>query len=194
MAWLAPAVTTAPAAEPITVAEARKQCNLAVDDASYDAELTINIETARRHVEDITGLKLINQTVSLKCACFADLERLPTAPISAVASVKYLDGAGAEQTLDAAVYETCLAELEPEVRLKVSQSWPAVRMVKDAVRLVATAGYGAGGANVPAPIRLAMLQMIADWFRNREDSSSERLEHIPNGARSLLEPYKLTRA
>lgn len=192
MSWLSPAVTTPPSDEPVSVEEARAQCSIAADDDTFDLELGIYVQAAREQVEAYTGLKIMAQTVSLKASCFGDLERLPTAPIASIASVKYLDTDGAEQTLDAAVYEDHLeAELQPEVRLKVNQTWPVIRQVSDAVRVSAVAGY-ANAAAVPAALKLAMLLMVGDWFANREDTTPGRLERMPNGAATLLENFRLT--
>lgn len=192
MSWLSPAVTTPPSDEPVSVEEARAQCSIAADDDTFDLELGIYVQAAREHAEAYTGLKIMAQTVSLKASCFSDLERLPTAPIASIASVKYLDTDGAEQTLDAAVYEDHLeAELQPEVRLKVNQTWPVIRQVSDAVRVSAVAGY-ANAAAVPAALKLAILLMVGDWFANREDTTPGRLERMPNGAATLLENFRLT--
>lgn len=192
MTWQSPIVTAEPAVEPVSIEEARAHLNIAEGDDTFDTELNIYIKAARGHVENHCGIKLINQTVSLKASSWCDLERLPVAPVTAIASVKYLDTDGAEQTLDSAVYETNLeAPLQPEVRLKVNQTWPAIRCVRDAIRLVGTAGYGAAAAAVPEPIRQALLLMIGDWFRNREDSTAERLTELPRGAAALLADYRL---
>lgn len=190
MTWLPVSVTTPPAAEPVSLAEARAHLNIAEGDEAYDTELGIYIAAARGTIENECGIRLVTQTVLLRCSSFCDFERLPTAPISAITSVKYLDSDGAEQTLAASVYESVLAGLEPEVRLKINQTWPTIRPVRDAVRIVAIAGYGAAAA-VPEPIKQAMLLMIGDWFRNREDSSAERLAELPLGAARLLVNYRI---
>lgn len=178
MAWLPPVVTVEPASEPVTLTEARNQCR--VDGSDSDADLTIYIKAARTFVEEYTGTKLVSQTVVLRCSSFDDLSDLPTAPLSAISSVKYLDTTGAEQTLSTDVYEAVLVGLEPHVRLKINQSWPSVREASDAIRVTATAGY----STVPEPIRAAMLLMISSW------NDSRSVGPVPEGAVALLTNYR----
>lgn len=190
MSWLPSVVTAAPGVEPISTAEAKAQ--LGIDGADFDALLAIYIKAARQHVESYTGLALITQTRLLRASAFADLARLPAAPIASVASVEYLDTDGAEQTLPADVYEAVLVGLEPEVRLKVGQSWPVGRAVRDAIRVSAVCGFGATGAAVPEPIRLAMLLLAGDFLANREDTNVGNIvTPMPNGVRTLLTDYRL---
>lgn len=188
MPWLPAEVTVAPAAEPVSIAEARKQAAIADGDITYDTELTIYIKAAREHVEKLTGTKLITQTVVLRADNFSALCRLPVVPLQAVTSIKYLDAADVEQTVDPAVYEPVLVGRRPFVRLKSGQAWPPARCVRDAVRVTVTAGYGAAAA-VPAPVKQALLLLIGAWFRDREDSSQGQTLPIPNGAQALLANY-----
>lgn len=164
MSWLPTIVTSQPSVEPVLIADARSQVRLASGDTSFDDKLNALITAARSYVEQYTGTKLINQTVSLRCSSWSDLEHLPTAPVSAVDSLKYLDVNGVEQTLDPAVYEEVLTGLSGEIRLAFNQSWPPSRVASDAIRIVATAGYGTAGTDVPASLNHAMLRLIEQWF------------------------------
>lgn len=185
MAWLPVTVTVPPAEEPIAIAEARAQCH--VDDGEFDTELAIYIGAARERVEMETGTKLVDQTVVMRCSCFRDLESLATAPVSAIASIKYLDREGVEQTLSPEVYEPVLVGLEPSVRLKPGQAWPDTLNAADAIRIEATAGYGADAAAVPNAARYAMLLLIEDANRNRGDTNVGGIvSPMPNGVAALL--------
>jgi hypothetical protein len=55
---------------------------------------------------------------------FCDLLDLPVAPVISVTSVKYLDTDGVEQTLASSVYELVNTGLEPQIRLKINQTFP----------------------------------------------------------------------
>jgi hypothetical protein len=72
------------------------------------------------------------------------------------------------------------AGLEPHIRPKLNQSWPAIRCASDAVRVTAVCGYEA----VPDPIRHAMLLMISSWFDSRD------VGPVPDGAMALLSNYR----
>ncbi len=178
MGWLPSVVTVAPASEPVTLVEAKTYCR--VEGSDSDAELNTMIAAARAFVEDYCGIKLVSQTVVLRCSSFCDLIDLPVAPVISVSSITYLDSAGAEQTLPTDVYEAVLVGLEPHIRLKVGQSWPAVRCASDAIRVTVVAGYAA----LPAPIKHAMLLMLSDWFDNRAVGS------FPDGAKALLSNHR----
>lgn len=178
MSWLPPVVTVAPASEPVSSAEAKAQCR--VDGTDEDAAIAIYIASAREFVEVYTGTKLESQTVVMRASCFDDLWHLPVAPLSSVTGITYLDTAGTEQTLSTDVYETVLIGLEPHIRLKVDQTWPAIRDATDAIRVTAVAGY----ASLPAPIKHAMLLMISSWFDSRS------VGPVPDGAIALLTNYR----
>jgi uncharacterized phiE125 gp8 family phage protein len=178
MSWLPPVVTVAPATEPLELEDAKTHCR--VDGGDSDSELGSMIAAARGFVEDYCGIKLVSQTVVLRCSSFCDFIDLPIAPISSVTSITYLDSSGVEQTLSTDVYETVLTDLEPTIRLKFNQSWPSVREASDAIRVTVSAGY----ASLPAPIHHAMLLMIGQWFDSRA------VGELSEGAKSLLSNYR----
>lgn len=178
MSWLPPVVTVAPASEPLTLAQAKAHCR--VDGSDSDTELNSMIVAARSFVEDYCGIKLVAQTVVLRCSSFCDFIDLPIAPVASIASITYLDSAGAEQTLSTDIYESVLTDLEPIIRLKINQSWPSVREAADAIRVTVSAGY----ASLPAPIHHAMLLLIGSWFDSRA------VGELPEGAKALLSNYR----
>jgi uncharacterized phiE125 gp8 family phage protein len=193
MSWLPTVVTVQPTSEPVSLAEARSQCR--IDGSDSDGDLNRYIIAARTLVEEYTGTKLVSQTVLMQASRFCDLIDLPMAPIISVSSVKYLDTAGAEQTLDTSVYELVNTGLEPQIRLKINQVWPSVRQcVSDAVRVTAIAGY----STVPESIRAAMLMLIAQWNDERSSISSVRqsvtsdggVPTLPNTVDALLANYR----
>lgn len=174
MSWLPTVVTVAPASEPVTAADVKLQSR--IDDTASDDLLAIYIAAARGFVESYTGTRLVSQTVLMQGACFADLAALPAAPLISVSSVKYLDTDGAEQTLSTDVYEVITTGLSPAIRLKVNQTWPAIRDASDGVRVTAVCGY----SEVPPEIKSALLLMVSKWFDDRTVGS------VPDGALSLL--------
>jgi uncharacterized phiE125 gp8 family phage protein len=192
MSWLPTVVTVVPASEPVSLAEARSQCR--IDGTDSDGDLNRYIIAARTLIEEYTGTKLVSQTVLMQASGFGDLIDLPTAPILSVSSVKYLDTAGVEQTLDTSVYELVNTGLDPQIRLKINQTWPSVRPVSDAVRITATVGY----STVPESIRAAMLMLIAQWNDERSSISSVRqsvtsdgsVPTLPNTVDALLANYR----
>lgn len=178
MSWLPVMVTVEPASEPVTVAEAKSQAR--IDGSAEDSLIGDYITAARQLVEQYTGTRLVSQTVEFRGSGFADMAALPVAPVSSVTSVKYLDSAGAEQTLSTDVYELVATGLNPFIRLKVGQSWPSPRTVPDTVRVVVVAGYTA----VPDAIRHAIMLTVAKWVDDRSGGS------LSDGVMALLENYR----
>jgi uncharacterized phiE125 gp8 family phage protein len=187
--WLPTEVIEPPTEEPVSIEEARSQCSIEEGCTDYDADLTVYLKAARAHAEEITGTALMDQTVLMRASCFSDLGQLPCAPLQSIDSITYLDEAGDEQILGVDVYEPVLVGMRPFIRLKSGQAFPCAWRVRDAIRVTAPAGYGTA-ASIPDDVKLAMLLMIAEWFKEREMSGAADTERVPNAAISLLKPHR----
>jgi len=75
----------------------------------------------------------------------------------------------------------------PGGRLIFASPHPGLRAV-NACSIAFTAGYGVG-ADVPAPIKSAILQTIAWLYEHRGGDAAP----VPDGALALLAPYRVTR-
>lgn len=182
-------LTTAPATEPVSLADAKLHCR--VDDSADDALLTALIVAARRQAESQTGRALITQSWretldSFPVAAIA----LHNPPLVSVQSVKYIDTAGVQQTLDSGAYQVHTTGLVGLVAPAYDTEWPDTREQIDAVEIVFTAGYG-NAAAVPQEIKQWMLLQIGHWHAHRE-SAGERLEPLPY-VDFLLDAYRVTR-
>jgi uncharacterized phiE125 gp8 family phage protein len=70
--------------------------------------------------------------------------------------------------------------------------WPATADRPDAVRVTMTAGYG-GPADVPAPLRAAILLMTGDLYRFRESVAvGAAVAELPvsTSVGALIAPYR----
>ena len=178
--WYPATVSTAISAEPVTVDEAKKR--LHIDGIDDDADLLTIISQARAHLEQRTGTRLAPQGLTVKCDCFDDLARLPTAPITAVASISYIDTAGNAQTLSNTVYELRADGLEAAIVLKYGQQWPGIQS-GSRITIVLTAGY----TELPPDLKGALLLLVGHWYENREASISSVMEiPIPIGVDDLV--------
>lgn len=156
-----PATVAAPTTEPVTLAQAKAQAR--VDGSDEDAGIIAAIAAARAHIEKACGVRFASRSgVVMKCDGFADLARLPEAPVSAIASITYLDTAGASQTLSTDVYELRADGIEAAVVLKYNQTWPAIQP-GSRITVTATVGYAA----TPEDITLAMLMLVSQYYDNR---------------------------
>lgn len=73
----------------------------------------------------------------------------------------------------------------------LSSLWPTVLYVPGSVQIHYTAGYGADGTNVPAAVKIAMLQCIANWYENREAAQIGVWTELPNHCKMLLYSLKI---
>lgn len=156
-----PASVAAPSPEPLSLEQAKAQ--LRVDGSEEDALISQLIAAARSHVENACGARFAPRSgVVLKCDAFADMERLPEAPVASVASITYTDTAGATQTLASSVYELRADGVEAAIVLKPDQHWPAIQ---PGSRITVTAAIGYQVP--PAEVQLAMAMLTAHFYDNR---------------------------
>jgi len=181
--WYPATVTSAPASEPVTLTEAKLQTR--VESSDEDTYLTGLIKAARAHVESMCGIRIITQTVTVKCDLFEDFAHFPVAPVSSVSSVAYVDTAGAAQTLSSNVYEVRNDGLTCGIVLKYGQSWPSIQ---DGSRITVTAIAGASAA--PEEIKQAILLLIAHWFLNREAVGPSDMAPVPMAVDALLANWR----
>jgi uncharacterized phiE125 gp8 family phage protein len=172
---MATRLITPPAAEPVTLAEAKE--HLRVDFSQDDALISALIEASRIYCEQFTARVFITQTWELVIDKFPANEiMIPFPPLQLVTSIKYDNGAGVEQVLGAAQYEVDDAS-QPGWVVPVTTGWPAsIWEGINSVRIRYVAGYAPGtdspidlAANVPQSIKSAILLHVAQLYEQRED-------------------------
>lgn len=133
-----------------------------------DPEVRSHITAARQLIE-ADGLALVTQTWDYTRDGFPsddDVIRLPRRPVASVSSVKYIDTAGAEQTMPVADYIVDTGKIYGEIALAYDKTWPLTRDQKNAVTVRFISGYGTPAA-VPEPIKSAMKLILGDLHANR---------------------------
>lgn len=183
--------TVAPAAEPLTLDEAKAHLN--VDSDHEDALITSLIVAARRHAEAKTNRVLITQTwrqdLDAFAACQIELARVK---VASVTSVTYLDPDGARQTLDAGLYglygDDSTAWIQPAYGL----TWPSCRVWPGSVQITFVAGYG-NAAAVPQEIKQWMLLQVGALYAQREGlAAGGPVTEVPRAAwEALLDAYRV---
>lgn len=202
--WYPATIKSTPAvSEPVTAEAARRQCGLALDDASHDAQLNLLIAAARAQIEKYCGIRLPAQTVIVPCDSFTDLSRVPVAPAQEVVAIHYVDGEGQEQTVDRAVYRLRPDGLRPSIAVVHGKHWPSTQ-AGSRVEVEMIAGYDI----LPNDLQAALLLMVgaqfsfarADLLKRREDVDGvgstqwggivEVNQAIKSTVETLLENYR----
>lgn len=161
------ATVTAPASEPITLAQAKAHCRVDTAITTDDDEFSnVWIPAARQEVEGYTGRALISQTLKMTLDAFpCDGEiRLPVAPVTSISAAKYIAADGTLTTISSSDYQ--LDETSSPARLWPSYDagyWPTPRDVMKAVQIDFVVGY-ANAAAVPAILRAAVLMLIRAYY------------------------------
>lgn len=186
------AVTTAPAAEPVSITDAKLHLRTVTGDTSEDYALIYPLITAaREYCENITGRALALQTVKAYPESWG-LWRLPRPPFLTITSIKYYDIDDVEYTLDAADYQVDAVDGLVSILEEPSAELRALNPI--------TVEYAAGYTTCPMAVRQAMLLLIGHWYQNREAVSADAARAMRVGTASrevdisvarLLSHYKV---
>lgn len=191
---------TAPADEPVTLAEAKS--HLRLEHALDDAAVTAAITAARQWVEEVCWRGLVTQTWERVESAFpADsslaLERqgleLPMGNLVSVTSLKYIDPDGVERTAVLNTdYVIDTVNVPGRVRRAYAKSWPSVRSQWDAVRCRYVVGWATG--EVPKPLKNALLLLVSQLYEHRTpEVTGTIISKVAFAVEALIAPYRLVR-
>jgi len=192
---------TPPAAVPISLAELKAQVR--VDGPHEDALLAGYIRAATDAVENMTGLRLIDQLWEWSLDAFASAFPhrcsaipLPLAPLLALEQITYLDAQGVAQTLPNDVYLIRgLGSVQPaQLILAPGKTWPSTWHGPGVVLIRARYGW-LDHNSVPEALRQAVAMLGAYWFNQREAASigpdSGPVSHVPYSVREICDSYRI---
>lgn len=186
----APVKTAAPASAPVTLVQAK--AHLRVDHDDEDDKITAFVAAATEYLDGWTGIlgrAIVEQTWRQDFDGFARCLRLPLAPVSAISSVTYLDANGDSQTVSSGDYQLLADARGAFVRFDSDFAYPAVQSDGPNVHVTFVAGYSDDEADIPAPLKSAILLLAAHYYENREAAATP-LEELPLGVKALLAPYR----
>jgi uncharacterized phiE125 gp8 family phage protein len=162
--------------------------HLRVEHGDDDELIQAYLDAAVAHIDGPFGKlnrAIWEQTLELRQNTFSAPIRLPYGPVSAVASIKYVDADGVEQTVSADDY---LLTSDGYVVLAHGSSWPRLRGDAEGVRVRYTAGF----ETVPSSILSAVMLTVGHWYANRETVVvGEGAAEVPMAVEALLAPYRL---
>ena len=156
--------TVEPAAEPVTLADAKAHLRIAHD--SEDALLQGLIRAAREDLERATGIALIDQDWRLALDAWPSqgCALLAVHPVRTVLSVTAFGTEGEASLIDPADYQ--LDTLSRPARLHFEARPEPLRMF-NGIEIDFSAGYGEAGTDVPDLLKRAMLLLVGHWYEFR---------------------------
>ena len=175
-------VITQPATEPVTNAEADLWIRYtgSLQDNVIDALIT----AARLDVESWTNRTLVTTTYEYYTSDLCEEIQIPTSTVQSIASITYIDSNGDTQTLSSALYTLDNISIINTVFRTPNQSYPAVQIQPNAVKITLDAGYGAASA-VPENLKTVIKMRVAELFEHRE-ANTTAARHPNEAMKSLL--------
>lgn len=183
-------IVTAPAAYPVTMAEAKEWARIDSTDSSQDGILTMLIAMATEYAEHKTGRAFVERTLELILdrfgnadhVCIGSYIELPWAPLIGIDSIKYTDLNRTEQTVSASDYEIDTTSQPGRVRPVWGSYWPVIGYGFNPVRIQYRAGYRPVGSPtdltdntyLPGALRTWMQARITTFYDNRGQVMVER--------------------
>jgi uncharacterized phiE125 gp8 family phage protein len=179
---------TAPAVEPLSLAEAKAY--LRVETPDDDDVIGALIAGARIHVEVQTRRALITQSWRISVDAWPADGRLPIvpAPLQALTVARVYDLDNNAQALDSAAF---VLDRGASVLLFAPWALPAPGRVAAGIELDVTVGYGDAAADVPEPLRQAIRLLVAHWYENRGLVGVGATAALPQTVAALLAPYRV---
>lgn len=200
---------TPPAAEPVTAAELRSWLR---DVADPDATLNDLISAARETFERETGLAVIEQGRRLMLdawpvdhAALGDWDgvregafaqgspraiELPVAPLVSVTAITLYDASNQGAALDPSRYYVDTHNEPGRVTMGAGVSIPVPGRSVNGIQIDYVAGYESA-AFVPTPIKLAIKQLAAHFYENREAVTEITLSNAPQSFVAAVRRYRI---
>ncbi len=198
---------TPPAAEPVSLAEAK--LHLRVDFDEDDALIQALISAARQAAEMLTQRQLVTARWRMVLDSFPGPSLMgvpagqtftlpghailmPKSPLQSVVEISYLDMAGVSQVMPSAHYTVDKACEPARITPVFGQIWPVALPQIGAVSVTFDAGYGSV-ADVPEGLKSWIKLRLGSLYAHREEVASMargRIDPLPF-VDGLLDPYKV---
>ncbi len=201
------ALVTGPAAEPVTLDEAKSW--LRIDGTDSDVQIAQLITAAVQASEQWLRRSIISQTwkltLDLKAsgldlgegvydlpisALYCGLPEsipLPKGPVSSITSVTTYGLDNTSSTYSSANYR--VDSSGERLVLNYGATWPSNLRAHSACEIQYVAGYGATSSQVPQPIKTGILIQTATLYEQRGVCGDP--SGVAPGARQLLNPYRV---
>lgn len=185
-------LVTPPAAEPVSVDEAK--AHLRLETTADDTYVTELISAAREWVEGHCWRGFVTQTWELVLEQFPDCDHivLPKGQLDSIVSLTYVDADGVTQTADPSLYVADTVSKPGRLVLAYGESWPSTRCQWDAVKVQYKVGVGA--SSVPKSVKQAVLLLVSQMYEHRTpEVSGTIVSKVQFAVESLLRRHRLVR-
>lgn len=202
-------LTTAPAAEPLSTAEAK--VFLRVDHDDDDTLIDSLVAAARHALERFTGRAFITQSwtmyldgfgVAREPALFEGVRtgpwlttrtgviEVPRPPLASLTTFKWYNEADTATTVAASIYYVDTNSEPGRIALRTGHTWPADTLrAANGVEIVFQAGYGSAGSDMPPDLLQAVRKMTAYLYEKRDEGWDGKT--IPTDVVALAAPYRM---
>jgi uncharacterized phiE125 gp8 family phage protein len=177
---------TAPAALPISVAEAKAQMRVEGNDDDTIIERLVNTAVAFVDVQGVLGRAMITQTWGEWLAPNPSTVLLSLGPVQSVSAIKYYDVDGVLQTATLADFNVFGTPNRITITPKTGKAWPVTQNRDDAIKIEYVIGYGASSTSVPQTVRHALMMLVAHWYENRETTQEKQMQDLPYGFMEMM--------
>lgn len=172
---------TDPVSMPVSLVDAKKQCEIGDTDTTHDDHIVRLIRSATADVERHTRRSLITQTWRLSLNAIPPLLEIeiPRPPLVQIDSIQYINDFGVLTTWNSSLYQVSTDSQPGRVKPAHNEVWPTVRPeTVDAFRITYKAGYGDKPSSIPAQFQNVIFELVAFRFMNRGDTQVEIPKHI----------------
>lgn len=177
---------TAPAASPISLAEAKAQMKVESSDDDTIIQRLIDAAIAFVDVQGALGKAMITQTWGQWLSPNPSTVYLSLGPVQSVSAIKYYDVDGALQTATLSDFNVFGTPNRISVSPKSGKAWPVTQTRDDAIKIEYVIGYGATSASVPETVRHALMMLVAHWYDMRETSTEKQMYDLPFGFTDMI--------
>jgi uncharacterized phiE125 gp8 family phage protein len=178
-----------PAAEPLSVAEAKSYLRVAHDDD--DAIIAALIASARHHVEALTCTGLLTQTWRLILDGWPASGRIKArlGPLRSLTAARIYNESGGTTSLDLGRFV-----VDEAAGVIAAPGWslpPPGRAVRG-IELDVAIGYGDAPADVPQVLLQAIRMLVAHWYDNRGLASiGQSVAMMPPSVNAMIASHRV---
>ncbi len=183
------ALISGPTIEPVTLADVK--AHLRLDTPDEDRLLQAAIVAARVHIEAVTRRCLIRQLWRIYLDEWPEGRSvpIPLSPLIAVNEVTFYDVAGVARQWSA---DNWRVDISSSPARLIARIRPQAALYDNGIEIDVLAGYGVSSIDVPAPLRQAVMVLVAHWYEARGMVGHDFAGAIaPPGFDALIAPYKV---